>query len=74
MTKNKQQPPKENNTNMPNNKEVNQIKELKVKYLPEKENEYGSNHLFHVLDETPLKELIDLSDMKKTIWEYNGKY
>ena len=42
---------------MPNNKdkEIQQIKELKIKYLSLKENEYGTNHMFAVLDETPLK-------------------
>jgi hypothetical protein len=77
MTKNKKhQPPKENSTNMPNikDKEVKQIKELKVKYLSEKKNEYGNNHMFAVIDETPLKELIEMADMKMPIWEYNDKY
>ena len=44
-------------------KEVKQIKEIKVKYLSEKENEYGTNHFFQVLDETPLKELIELGKL-----------
>ncbi len=77
MTKNKKhQQPKENSTNMPNNKdkEVKQIKELKVKYLSLKENQYGDNHMFAIIDEKPLKELIELSDMKMPIWEYNDKY
>ena len=34
---------------------------------------YGTNHFFAVLDETLLQELIELKDMKLTIWEYNGK-
>ena len=61
---------------MPNNKnkEIKQIKELKVKFLSLKESEYGRNHMFAIIDETPLKELLELSDMKKPIWEYNGKY
>ena len=77
MTKNKKhQPPKENSTNMPNikDKEVKQIKELKVKYLSLKESEYGNNHMFAVIDETPLKELLEMTDMKMPIWEYNDKY
>ena len=76
MTKNKKhQQPKENSTNMPNNKDkaVKQIKELKLKYLSLKESEYGNSHMFAVLDETPLKELIGLSDMKMPIWEYNDQ-
>ena len=28
---------------------------IKLKYLSEKINEYGTNHFFAVLDETPLK-------------------
>ena len=72
MTRNK----KQNKENMPNNKnkEIKQIKELKVKYLSLKESEYGRNHVFAVVDETPLKELLEMTDMKKPIWEYNGKY
>ena len=60
---------------MPTAKEVKQIKEIKVKYLSEKENEYGTNHFFAVLDETPLKELIELgTPMQMPIWEYNDKF
>ena len=59
--------------NMPNNKdmEIKQIKELKVKYLSEKKNDYGNNHMFAIVDETPLKELLEMTDMKMPIWEYN---
>jgi len=84
MTKNKKhQPPKENSTNMPNNnkdKEIKQIKDLKVKYLSLKENQYGNNHMFAVVDETPLKELLEMTEresatrLKMPIWEYNEKY
>ena len=58
---------------MPNNKnnEIKQIKELKVKYLSLKESQYGNNHMFAVVDETPLKELIEMTDMKMPIWGYN---
>ena len=74
MTRNKKQ--QQNKETMPNikDKEVKQIKELKVKYLSEKKNEYGNNHMFAVIDETPLKELIEMADMKMPIWEYNDKY
>ena len=74
MTRNKKR--QQTKENMPNikDKEVKQIKELKLKYLSLKENEYGRNHMFAVLDETPLKELIELTDMKMPIWEYNDKY
>ena len=31
--------------------------------------------MFQVIDETPLKELVELGeDMKRPLWEYNGKY
>ena len=45
MTRNKKQ--QQNKETMPNikDKEVKQIKELKVKYLSEKKNEYGNNHI-----------------------------
>ena len=38
---------------------------IKLKYLCEKQNDYGTSHMFQVLGETPLKELIGLDDMKK---------
>ena len=74
MTRNKKQ--QNNKENMPNNKnkEIKQIKELKVKYLSLKKNDYGDNHMFAVVDETPLKELLEMTDMKMPIWEYNEKY
>ena len=74
MTRNKKH--QQSKETMPNNKnnEVKHIKELKVKYLSLKESEYGNNHMFAIIDEKPLKELIELSDMKKPIWEYNDKY
>ena len=74
MTRNKKH--QQSKETMPNNKnnEVKHIKELKVKYLSLKESEYGNNHMFAVLDETPLKELIEMADMKMPIWDYNEKY
>ena len=30
--------------------------------------------MFQLLDEPPLKELIESEDMQKPIWEYSGKY
>ena len=51
---------------------------IKLKYLSEKKNEYGTNHFFELLDEKPLKELIKLKEKDKDmiipIWEYNEKY
>ena len=55
---------RENTTNM-DTKEVKQIKEIQIGYLSEKENKYGTNNFFAILDETPLKELIESKDMKK---------
>ena len=75
MTKNKkkQHSSREKASNM-DTKEVKQIKEIKLKYLSEKENEYGTNHFFQVLDITPLQELVELGKtMKIPIWEYNNK-
>ena len=40
-------------------KEIKQIKRNKLKHLSEKENEYGTNHFFDVLDITPLQDLIE---------------
>ena len=45
---------RENTTNM-DTKEVKQIREVKLKYLSEKQNEYGINHFYQVLVESPLK-------------------
>ena len=46
-----------------------------MKYLSLKENEYGHNHFFNVLDESPLKELLELRKMlKMQIWDYNDKF
>ena len=47
----------------------------RVKYLSLKENEYGHNHFFNVVDITPLQGLIELrKSLKITIWDYNGKF
>ena len=50
---------------MASNTGIKIITGTKLKYLSEKINEYGTNHMFQVLGETPLKELIELEDMKK---------
>ena len=65
MTKKKtspKQPPED--IQMASNTDINIITGIKFKYLSEKINEYGTNHMFQVLDETPLKELTGLEDMK----------
>ena len=47
---------------------------VKMKYLSLKENGYGSNHFFNVLDFTPLQGLIELrKSLKITIWDSNDK-
>ena len=51
---------------------------IKLKYLSEKKNEYGTNHFFELLDEKPLKDLFELKDkdkdMNMPVWEYNEKH
>ena len=48
---------------------------VNVKYLSLKENEYGHNHFFNVLDITPLQDLIELrKSLKMPIWDYNDKF
>ena len=47
---------------------------IRMKYLFLKENEYGHNHFFNVLDITPLQDLIGLrKSLKMQIWGYNDK-
>ena len=45
---------------MASNPDIKVITGIKLKYLSEKINEFGSNHMFRVLDESLLKELIEL--------------
>ena len=46
-----------------------------MKYLSLKENGYGHNHFFNVLDITPLQDLIELrKSLKMQIWDYNDKF
>ena len=45
---------------------------IKLKYLFEKKNDYGTNHFFELLDEKPLKDLS--KNMRMHVWEYNEKY
>ena len=69
MTKKKkstQQPP-EIQMAKANNTDIKIITGIKLKYLSEKINEYGTNHMFQVLDETPLQELIELKNMKNNL-------
>ena len=63
----------EDESNMPT-EEVKQIKESKLKYLSEKQNEFGTNHFYQVLNESFLNELNELEKtMKILISEYNKK-
>ena len=76
MTRNKkntkQQPTEE--IQMANN-DIMAITGIKMKYLSLKENEYGHNHFFTVLDITPLQQLIELrKTLKMPIWDYNDKF
>ena len=48
---------------------------IKMKYLSLKENEDGHNHVFNVLDITPLQDLVELrKSLKMQIWDYNDKF
>ena len=77
MTRNKKNT-KQQPTEIPmaDNKDVMVITGIKMKYLSLKENEYGHNHFFNVLDITPLHDLIELRVFffKMPIWDYNDKY
>ena len=56
-------------------KDIMIITGVKVKYLYLKENEYGHNHFFNVLDITPLQDLIELrKSLKMPLWDYNDKF
>ena len=78
MTKNKKKSPKQQpteETQMADNKDIMVITGVKVKYLSLKENEYGHNHFFNVLEITPLQDLIELrKSLKIPIWDYNDKF
>ena len=57
------------------NKDVMAITGTKMKYLSPKENEYGHNHFFNVIDITPLQDLIELrKSLNMPIWDYNDKF
>ena len=53
MTKKKKSPKQQSETQMADNKNITVITGIKMKYISFKENEYGSNHFFNVLDITP---------------------
>ena len=76
MTRNKKKSPKQrSDIPMADNKDIMVIIGIKMKYLSLKENEYGHNHFFDVLDITPLQQLIELrKSLKMSIWDYNNKF
>ena len=75
MTRNKKKSPTQQPTEIPMaNNDIMVITGIKMKYLSLKENEYGHNHFFNVLDITPLQQLIELrKSLKMPIWDYNNK-
>ena len=77
MTKKKKSPKQQPTTEdipMDDNKDIMVITGIKMKYLFLKENEYGHNHFFNVLDMTPLQQLIELrKSLKMPLWDYNNK-
>ena len=76
MTKNKKRSPKQQPTEIEMaDKGFMVITWIKVKYLSPKENEYGHNKFFSVLDITPLQQLIELrKSLKIQIWCYIDKF
>ena len=53
---------------MASNPGIKVVTGSKLKYLSEKINEFGSNHFFAVLDDSPSKERIESEDMKNQSW------
>ena len=61
MTRIKKKSPTQQPTEIPMaDKDIMVITGVKMKYLSLKENEYGHNHFFNVIDITPLQQLIEL--------------
>ena len=76
MARNKKKSPKQQPTEdiQMADKDTMVITGIKMKYLSLKENEYGNNHFFNVLDITPLQQLIELrKTLRIPIWDYNDK-
>ena len=60
---------------MAGNKDIVIITGIAMKYLSLKENGYGHNHFFNVLDITPLQDLIELrKSLAMQIRYYNDKF
>ena len=56
--------------------DTKQVQGIKLMYLSEKDNDYGFNHLFEVLDVEPLRYIFALNDddMNLPFWSYSEKY
>ena len=67
MTKKKNSKQQPSEIQMASNTDIKVITGIKLKCLSEQQNEYGTNHFFAVLDETALKELIELDNMKNNL-------
>ena len=75
MTKKKQTPKQQPTEIEMADNNVMVITGIKMKYLSLKENEYGNNHFFNVLDITPLQQLMELrKSLRIPLWDYNSKY
>ena len=75
MTRNKKNTKQQPSSIPMANNDILAITGIKMKYLSLKENEYGHNHFFNVLDITPLQQLIELrKSLKMPIWDYNDKF
>ena len=75
MTRNKKNTKQQPSSIPMANNDIMAITGIKMKYLSLKENEYGHNHFFNVLDITPLQQLIELrKSLKMPIWDYNDKF
>ena len=72
MAKNKKSPQPTEEIQMAGNKDIMIITGTKMKYLSLKENGYGHNQFFNVIEITPLQDLIELrKSLKMQIWDYN---
>jgi len=75
MTNKKKKSPKPTEEIQMANNDIMAITGIKMKYLSLKENEYGHNHFFTVLDITPLQQLIELrKSLQMPTWDYNDKF
>ena len=77
MTKKKKSPKQQPTEDIPmaDNKDIMVITGTKMKHVSLKENEYGHNNFFNVLDITPLQDLIELrTSLKMQVWDYNVKF